>query len=1122
MRAGHGAPSFVSSTFGAGVSALWRLGAPRDCLAVARGERAQGPGAGRALPSQLQRSPGRQAMEGLLHYINPAHAISLLSALNEERLKGQLCDVLLIVGDQKFRAHKNVLAASSEYFQSLFTNKENEAQTVFQLDFCEPDAFDNVLNYIYSSSLFVEKGSLAAVQELGYSLGISFLTNIVSKTPQAPFPTCPSRRRAFLEDDDSSAQQRSVIVCQGRNDAQGKALSQLRPDPSPPPRPPASAAGKLGPSRTPAPPPAEPPLGAPLPDKSWPKESPGGLAKPLEQASSLDEPSRGGLVKRNAVVPAKPPQEREAVDDTSGAGGPLPKGKAIELALKRPRPPVLALRSASETPYLLKETGKGGGAGEDRNLLYYSKLGLVVPSGGSGPGSQSIDRSGPLVKSLLRRSLSMDSQVPIYSPSIDLSSPPAASSVAARDGPGRGLCAFSQKPASQDGGGKLAPDTRPPDAQPHRLRSFSASQSTEREATPSVAEVRVKMEPRSPLSDPADIIRVTVGDAASAAVTRDLSLKAEDDQKDVSRLPAKRRFQADRRLPAKRPKVDGLASPASEDHFQEGPSPPLLDADFPDSDLNKDEFGELEGARPNKKFKCKHCLKIFRSTAGLHRHVNMYHNPEKPYACDICHKRFHTNFKVWTHCQTQHGIVKNPSPACSSHAVLDEKFQRKLIDIVREREIKKALILKLRRSKPGFQGPGSSPAQVIKRSLRSRAKGAYICTYCGKAYRFLSQFKQHIKMHPGEKPAAASRGAKPKEQAPLESPLGSKEVYPCRLCNAKLSSLLEQGSHERLCRSAAVCPYCSLRFLSPELKREHETQCEHRKLTCLECMRTFKSSFSIWRHQVEVHNQNTMAPADSASLPAQDHNGDVAASSRPPAPPELPKANHVAAAKEDHAFSDSSEPMNFDSEDSSCLPEDLSLSKQLKVQVKEEPAEEAEEEAPEASAAPREAAGPRREPGLWPCEKCGKTFPAHKQLERHQELLCSVKPFICHVCNKAFRTNFRLWSHFQSHMAQAADDAGPKDSEGGPAPACSPSPPPLPPPPPLPKIQPLEPDSPTGPAEHPPAAPEQLFVPQESDTLFYHAPPLSAITFKRQFMCKLCHRTFKTAFSLWSHEQTHS
>ncbi|KAB1283796.1 Zinc finger and BTB domain-containing protein 21 [Camelus dromedarius] len=509
----------------------------------------------------------------------------------------------------------------------------------------------------------------------------------------------------------------------------------------------------------------------------------------------------------------------------------------------------------------------------------------------------------------------------------------------------------------------------------------------------------------------------------------------------MSRLPAKRRFQADRRLPVKKLKADEHGSPGPEDHFEAGASPTLLQADFPDSDLNRDEFGELEGTRPNKKFKCKHCLKIFRSTAGLHRHINMYHNPEKPYACDICHKRFHTNFKVWTHCQTQHGIVKNPSPASSSHAVLDEKFQRKLIDIVREREIKKALIIKLRRGKPGFQGQTSSQAQVIKRNLRSRAKGAYICTYCGKAYRFLSQFKQHIKMHPGEKPLGVNRAAKPKERAAPESPVGSSEVYQCRLCNAKLSSLLEQGNHERLCRNATVCPYCSLRFFSPELKHEHEGKCEYKKLTCLECMRTFKSSFSIWRHQVEVHNQNTMAPAEDLSLPALDHNGEVSGPARPQAQAEPSKANHAPAAKDDNAFSDCSEQVNFDSEDSSCLPEDLSLSRQLKIQVKEEPVEEAEEEAaPEASAAPKEAA-PGQDSGLWPCEKCGKTFPAHKQLERHQELLCSVKPFICHVCNKAFRTNFRLWSHFQSHMSQATEDPAHKDSELCPVPTNSPSPP---------------------------------------------------------------------------------
>ncbi|XP_031815039.1 zinc finger and BTB domain-containing protein 21 [Sarcophilus harrisii] len=1050
-------------------------------------------------------------MEGLLHYINPAHAISLLSALNEERLKGQLCDVLLIVGDQKFRAHKNVLAASSEYFQTLFTNKENESQTVFQLDFCEPDAFDNVLNYIYSSSLFVEKSSLAAVQELGYSLGISFLTNIVSKTPQISFPACPNKKKIFQEGDESSSQKRSVIVCQSRIEAQGKNASQIQHDLSHISKPSPSIAVKNNTNRPHVTKPIEPLHNLSLNEGRWPKESSLGYPKLIEPSGSLDDQCRSGLVKRNTLIPSKPLQDRETSDDKQGMCSQPLREKAIEMSLKKSQPPVLSLCSSSEAPYLLQETGKGSSQGEDRNLLYYSKLGLVIPSSGPGPRNQSIDGSGPLVKSLLRRSLSVDSQVPMYS-SVSLKTSQGSSSIT-NDAPENMFSATSQKSSLKDSTEKTVLVDQTQVIHPHRLRSFSASQSSEREIASPVTEVRIKTEPSSPLSDPSEIIRVTIGDAA-ASVNKNFTFKVEDDQ---SRLVTKRRFQADRRLPFKKLKVNEHGSLRSEDNFEENSSPTHLDAEFPDSDFSKDEYSELEETRPNRKFKCKHCLKIFRSTAGLHRHVNMYHNPEKPYACDICHKRFHTNFKVWTHCQTQHGIVKNPSPASSSHAILDEKFQRKLIDIVREREIKKALIIKLRRGKSGFQGQTSSQAQqVIKRNLRSRAKGAYICTYCGKAYRFLSQFKQHIKMHPGEKPLGVSKVTKQKEHVPHESSL-EKEVYQCHLCNAKLSSLLEQGNHERLCRNATVCPYCSLRFFSPDLKHEHESKCEYKKLTCLECMRTFKSSFSIWRHQVEVHNQNTMAPTENFSLPILDHNGDVTSTSKLQLQSELNKVNHFITTKEDGVFSDSSEQINFDSEDSSCLPEDLSVSKQLKIQVKEEPIEDTQDDTSGTNLASKEVVC-NKDTGVWPCEKCGKMFTVHKQLERHQELLCSVKPFICHVCNKAFRTNFRLWSHFQSHMSQTTEESVRKEPESCP-PAHSPSPPPLPPP--LPKIQPLEPDSPTGLSESP-STTEKLFVPQESDTLFYHAPPLSAITFKRQYMCKLCHRTFKTAFSLWSHEQTHN
>lgn len=1051
-------------------------------------------------------------MEGLLHYINPAHAISLLSALNEERLKGQLCDVVLIVGDQKFRAHKNVLTASSEYFQALFTKKENESQSVFQLDFCEPDTFDNVLNYIYSSSLFVEKSSLAAVQEVGYSLGISFLTNIVSKSPQVPLPACPIKKILLQEEDESSSQKRSVIVCQNKNEAQGKNVGQIPHDISHNSVPLSSAAVKTKrPHMTQS---TEFLHSLSLNERRWLKDSSLRYSKSHEPSSALNDQSRA---KRNTILTQKTFTNKEVVANEPEGSDQLLRGKAAEVPLKRPCPPVVSPSSSSESTFLLRETGKGAGTGEDRNLLYYSKLGLVIPSRAPGPESQSVDRSGPLVKSLLRRSLSMDSQVPVYSPSVDFK-PSHGSSIMNMQG--RTLNVIAQKSSMKESSELTAPDDKV--MHPHRLRSFSASQSTDRELSSPFGEIQIKTEPSSPLADPSEIIRITVGDASSSAIKSN-SFKTEDDHRDLSRLPAKRRFQADRSLPLKKIKVDEHASPVSDDNFEENSNSTALEPDFPDSDTSKDEYGDLEETRPNKKFKCKHCLKIFRSTTGLHRHINMYHNPEKPYACDICHKRFHTNFKVWTHCQTQHGIVKNPSPASSSHAILDEKFQKKLIDIVREREIKKALIVKLRRGKPGFQGQVAAQAQeVIKRNLRSRTRGAYICTYCGKAYRFLSQFKQHIKMHPGEKSVGVNKALKPlkpKEDTCIESPVENKKNYHCRLCNAKLSSLIEQGNHERLCRNATVCPYCSLRFSSLELKHDHEVTCEYKKLTCLECMRTFKSSFSIWRHQVEVHNQNTMAPTENFSLPILEHNGEVSSTSRLHSQLEPNKMNNFIAAKEDSVFSDSSEQINFDSEDSSCLPEDHSISKQFKIQIKEEPVDDLEEEGSEATRESKEAAT-SKDTGLWPCEKCGKIFTVHKQLERHQELLCSVKPFICHVCNKAFRTNFRLWSHFQSHMAQATDEPMRKEPEMC-APVNSPSPPPLPPPPPLPKIQPLEPDSPTGMSETL-SATEKVFVPQESDTLFYHAPPLSAITFKRQYMCKLCHRTFKTAFSLWSHEQTHN
>lgn len=49
-----------------------------------------------------------------------SHYRQLLRELNEQRQHGILCDACVIVEGKIFKAHKNVLLASSRYFKTLY------------------------------------------------------------------------------------------------------------------------------------------------------------------------------------------------------------------------------------------------------------------------------------------------------------------------------------------------------------------------------------------------------------------------------------------------------------------------------------------------------------------------------------------------------------------------------------------------------------------------------------------------------------------------------------------------------------------------------------------------------------------------------------------------------------------------------------------------------------------------------------------------------------------------------------------------------------------------------------------------------------------------------------------
>lgn len=1004
-----------------------------------------------------------------MHYNNPSHALSVLTVLNEQRLRGQMCDVVLVVADQRYQAHKSVLAASSEYFQSLFTQMDKETLKVVNLDFCEPDSFETVLNYIYTSSLFIDKGSLAAIQELGYSLGIPFLTNIVSTRPHASY--CVSRKRlSFSEGEENGIPTRSVIVYRVQNDA------------------------------------------AHGPQCNYSKKSELSLLSPnytQELAQSQSEHSSSQLVKYSGTMYRNSPEKIETLESKSRHSyASILKGSSSKITPFRPQLTSSVSFSEAEVEHhqlqsnMQQDTRKENGEAPPCQTK-------VPFQDQASDSSQNIDRSGPLIKSLLRRSLSMDSPVPVFSPTLELKE------LQNRE---QSVVKLASKVSIQE------TSAHEDSSKTSNLMLRSKYQGRCTEESQVEGQVSIKAEPSSPLADPMDIVRITVGETLPVSL-KDLQANYDPGSRPQVNSYGKRYHRPiNRRYPLKKSKLN-KEQPLSVVSKMANTLPPSVS-----SDSNKRSV-ELP---QNRIFKCWNCLKVFRSSAGLHRHVNMYHNPEKPYACDICQKRFHTNFKVWTHCQTQHGVVQNPASSTSS-ATFDDKFQKKLIDIVREREIKRALLWKLKRNKHGLQSPALT---------KNRPRPSFTCPYCGKVFVFHSHYRQHLRTHPAENTDQdIMRYPEQHEIVPQKD--SDEEVYSCRLCNMKLSSLFEQGDHERGCRHATVCPYCGLRFSTSAVKKDHEAHCKYKKLTCLECMRSFKSSFSIWRHQVEVHNQNIMTAKDQIHLKQQE--ADVV--SENVKDKFFNNGPQAFDSSRQNSYGDSSgQPMYESKASPSFVPEDLSTGRLL---VKEEPIEESVSERENFETA----SSVLEEPGVWPCEKCGSLFSARKDLERHQELLCHIKPFICHICKKAFRTNFRLWSHFQSHIA-TAHEPGLNDFHSQPPP-LSPSPPMT-----LPNSQhphsqasvlkSSQPAAVATAASDEPNSPESCSLSaskvmrpeleqhpsshghlsrsdsvensggaQESETLFYHASSLSALAFKRQYMCKICHRTFKTAFSLWSHEQSH-
>lgn len=148
------------------------------------------------------------------------HSDTVLSILNEQRIRGILCDVTIIVEDTKFKAHSNVLAASSLYFKNIFwSHTICISSHVLELDDLKAEVFTEILNYIYSSTVVVKRQeTVTDLAAAGKKLGISFLEDLTNRnfsTSPGPYVYCITEKGVVKEEKNEKRQHEEPAITNG-------------------------------------------------------------------------------------------------------------------------------------------------------------------------------------------------------------------------------------------------------------------------------------------------------------------------------------------------------------------------------------------------------------------------------------------------------------------------------------------------------------------------------------------------------------------------------------------------------------------------------------------------------------------------------------------------------------------------------------------------------------------------------------------------------------------------------------------------------------------------------------------------------------------------------------------
>ncbi|KFV94982.1 Zinc finger and BTB domain-containing protein 8A, partial [Eurypyga helias] len=127
------------------------------------------------------------------------HQSHLLEQLNEQRKEELFCDCSIRVGRRVFKAHRNVLFASSGYFKTLLlqSSKQTSQPTTATFKVFSAETFQVILDFMYSGKLSLSSQNVTPVASAASYLQMTDILNICETFKSSPDVSVKDKDRSL-------------------------------------------------------------------------------------------------------------------------------------------------------------------------------------------------------------------------------------------------------------------------------------------------------------------------------------------------------------------------------------------------------------------------------------------------------------------------------------------------------------------------------------------------------------------------------------------------------------------------------------------------------------------------------------------------------------------------------------------------------------------------------------------------------------------------------------------------------------------------------------------------------------------------------------------------------------